>query len=142
MVRNAEVIYTCVFLCISNPRTSMTETQTRAQQLRNGASTDSVTGMVLAAKERWLCYLEGNATQVKDFAIALERIEQPRHWHLLMHNSQSKQRSFPQHALGWRNASTPLEMAAFICDLKRNTSHDQIWHVPFEQIVQLFEPSE
>jgi hypothetical protein len=142
MVRAAQILHKHVFLSVNNPRTPMSETQTRVQQLCGGVDCESVTGMVLAGSERWLCLIEGATEQVLDLSAALERQERPRQWHLLMTNSNARARMFPQHRLGWRNGCTPLEMAAFLSDLRRGPSRNQIWHVPLDAIFELLEPVE
>lgn len=142
MVRAAPIIQKSVFLSVNNPRTPMAETQSRVLAVRAGANADSISGMVLAGSERWLCCLEGEAAQVQSIIAMLEQQERPRQWHLLMTNSHVKTRMFPQHRLGWRNGCTPLEMAAFLSDLNRSASRTQIWHIPLHDIFALLEPAQ
>jgi Sensors of blue-light using FAD len=142
MVRSAQILYKSVFLSVNNPRTSMADTQDRVQQLCTSPGTDSVTGMVLAGRERWLCYLEGDALGINAINAAIERHDRPRQWHKLMSDGHAKGRMFPQHRIGWRNDCSPLEMAAFLSDLQRTPSPSQVWHVPINHICELLEPVE
>jgi hypothetical protein len=142
MVRSAQILHKHVFLSVNNPRTPMPDTQTRVQQLCAGVGRESVTGMVLAGSERWLCLLEGSAEQVQELSAGIERLERPSQWHLLMTNANARGRMFPQHRLGWRNGCTPLEMAAFLSDLRRSPSRSQLWHIPLDTIFGLLEPVE
>jgi Sensors of blue-light using FAD len=142
MVRPAQILHKSVFLSVNNPRTPMADTQAGVQQLCASAEARSVTGMVLAGCDRWLCFLEGHAAEVAALSAAIAQHERPRQWHVLMSNPQTKVRMFPQHRIGWRNDCTPLEMAAFLSDLRRSTSRSQIWHIPLDSIFELLEPSE
>lgn len=142
MVRSAQILQKSVFLSVNNPRTPMADTQARMQALCASAPMYSVTGMVLAGSERWLCCLEGDAAQVEQIVAAVERLERPRQWHLLMTNNHAKVRMFPQHRLGWRNGCSPLEMAAFLSDLSRSPLRGLVWHIPLDNIFAMLEPAE
>jgi Sensors of blue-light using FAD len=142
MVRSAQILYKCVFLSVNNPRTPMADTQDRVEQLCTSAGAGSVTGMVLAGRERWLGFLEGDALEVNAVVAAIERHERPRRWYKLMTDGDAKGRMFPQHRIGWRNDCSPLEMAAFVSDLQRNPSQSQVWQIPLIHIFELLEPLE
>jgi hypothetical protein len=142
MVRSAQILYKSVFLSVNNPRTPMPETQDRVQRLCTSPGTDNVTGMVLAGRERWLCYLEGDALEIAAITAAVERHEKPRQWHMLMTDVQAKGRMFPNQRIGWRNDCAFLEMAAFLSDLQRNPTRSQIWQTPIPDIFELLEPME
>jgi Sensors of blue-light using FAD len=142
MVRSAQILYKSVFLSVNNPRTPMSDTQDRVQRLCTSPGTDSVTGMVLAGRERWLCYFEGDALEITAMTAAIEQHERPRQWHMLMTDVHAKERMFPHRRIGWRNDCTPLEMAAFLSDLQRNPSNSQVWQVPISHIFELLEPVE
>ena len=142
MVRTAQTIYKTAFLSVNNPRTPMADTQAWVLQWVARAGSSSVTGMVLAGPDRWLCLLEGLEAQVTVLTAAIESHERPKHWHVLMTDSRAKARMFPQHRLGWIGLATPLEMAAFLGDLRRNTARSQIWHATVDEILPLLEPKE
>jgi Sensors of blue-light using FAD len=142
MVRPAQLIQKTVFLSVTNPLTQMTDTQAWVQQAcaREGAS--SLTGMVLAGSDRWLCLLEGEQLQVDAMTRAIQLHVRPREWHVLMTDSRAKTRLFPQQRVGWRPDCTLLEMAAFLSDLRRYTSRSQLWHINDHQVAALLEPGD
>jgi hypothetical protein len=139
MVRTAELIYKTAFLSVSNPLTPMLDTQAWVEQWAARTSASSVTGMVIAATDRWLCLLEGEVMQVKALLAAIERHERPKLWMVLMHEPRAKSRVFPQHRLGWRNDATPLEMGFFLSDIRRHASRSQVWHTSVEDALPLVE---
>ncbi len=120
----------------------MADSQAWVYQMCARAGASSVTGMVLAAQDRWLCMLEGQLAQVEALAAAIERRERSRQWVVLMTNPRARERMFPQHHVGWRNGATPLEMTAFLSDLRRHSSRSQIWHISVEDAAPLFESDE
>jgi Sensors of blue-light using FAD len=142
MVRSAQTIYKTAFLSVNNPRTPMADTQAWVLQWVARACLNGVTGMVLAGPDRWLCLLEGSEAQVTTLAAAIERHERPKQWHLLMTDSRAKVRMFPQHRLGWHSQATPLEMAAFLGDLRRNPARSQTWHATIDEVLPLLEPQD
>lgn len=142
MVRPAQPIYKTAFLSINNPLTPMADTQAWALQWVGRAVCGSVTGMVLAGQDRWLCLLEGSDVQVSALANAMQRRERPKQWLLLMTDPRAKMRMFPQHRLCWRDGATPLEMAAFLGDLRRHTARSQVWHADVNTVLPLLEPAE
>lgn len=142
MVRTAQSIYKTAFLSINNPLTPMADTQAWALQWVARAACSSVTGMVLAGQDRWLCLLEGSDTEIRALVNAVERRERPKQWLVLMTDTRAKSRMFPQHRLGWGSGATPLEMAAFLGDLRRNTARSQVWHADVHTVLPLLEPAE
>ncbi len=139
MVRIAPLIYKTVFLSVNNPLTPMLDTQTWMEQWTARASANRVTGMAMAAADRWLCLLEGEAAQIKTLLSAIERHERPKLWMVLMHDPRAKTRVFPRHRLGWRNDATPLEMGFFLSDVRRHASRAQVWHTSVEDALPLVE---
>jgi Sensors of blue-light using FAD len=142
MVRLAQLLQTTVFLSVDNPLTQMADTQAWMQGLAAQAGSSSVTGMVLAGSDRWLCLLEGEPAHVESMALTIERHVRPRAWHILMTDAQATVRFFPQHRIGWRADSTLLEMAAFLGDLRRAASSSQVWHTSTHAVAALLEPSD
>jgi hypothetical protein len=142
MVRSAQTIYKTAFLSVNNPRTPMADTLAWVLQRVARNCSSSVTGIALAGQDRWLCLLEGSEAQVSTLAVEIERQERPKQWHVLMTDSRAKARMFPQHRLGWHSQATPLEMSAFLGDLRRNTARSQIWHASIDEILPLLEPKE
>jgi Sensors of blue-light using FAD len=142
MVRLAQLLQTTVFLSVDSPLTQMADTQAWMQGIATQAGTHSVTGMVLASSDRWLCLLEGEPAHVDALALTIQRHIRPRAWHLLMTDTHATTRFFPQHRIGWRADSTLLEMAAFLGDLRRAASTSQIWHTSAHAVAALLEPSD
>lgn len=140
MVQSAHLLQTTVFLCVDNPLTQMLETQSWVQQMATQLGSTSVTGMVMAGSDRWLCLLEGEPDQVELMAQALRRHVRPRTWHVMMTDNQAKTRFFPQHRIGWRADCTLLEMAAFLSDLRRYVTRSQVWHISEHAVAGLLEP--
>lgn len=139
MVRTAQLIYKTVFLSVNNPRTHMPDTQMWVEQWVAHTRASSVTGLAMAAADRWLCLLEGEMAQVQALLAAIERHERPKLWMLLMYEAHAKCRVFPQHRLNWRNDATPLEMGLFLSDVRRHASHTQVWHTSVEDTLPLLE---
>ena len=142
MVRTAQSLQKTVFLSVNNPLTPMADTQAWVQQMCAQVHASSVTGMVLAGAERWLCLMEGEAEQVGAMLAMMQRHARPRQWHVLMSDQRARARMFPQHRMGWRNACTPLEMAAFLSDLRRHPGRTQAWHFSLNDIFAMLEPVE
>ncbi len=117
----------------------MLDTQTWVEQSVARASASQVTGMAMAAADRWLCLLEGDAAQVQALLAAIERHERPKVWSVLMYEAHAKIRVFPQHRLCWRNDATPLEMMFFLSDVRRHASRSQVWHTSVEDALPLLE---
>jgi hypothetical protein len=142
MVRSAQLIQKTVFLSVNNPLNPMEEIQDWVEKLCARLAAHSVTGMVLAGSDRWLCLLEGEAVHVEAIVQSIQRHIRPREWHVLMTDERARVRMFPQHRVGWRSNCSPLEMAAFLSDLRRQTSRTQLWHVKVNDVSALLEPVE
>ncbi len=139
MTKAAQLIHKTVFLSVNNPLNQMADSQAWVRQLCARAGASSVTGMALAAHDRWLCMLEGELAQVVALEAAIKRRERPKHWVVLMTNPRARERMFPQHRVGWSNDATPLEMVAFLSDLRRHSSRSQVWHISVEDAAPLCE---
>lgn len=142
MAKAAPLIHKTVFLSVNNPLNQMADSQAWVRQLSVRVGASSVTGMALAGHDRWLCMLEGELAQVEAMAAAIERRERPKQWTVLMTNPRTRERMFPQHRIGWSDGATPLEMTAFLSDLRRHSSRSQIWHISVEDAASLFESDE
>ena len=135
-------LYKTVFLSVNNSLTPMSDTQARVLEWAGRSAASSITGMALAGHDRWLCLLEGDQPQVSALVNVIKRHERSRPWTLLMTEPRAKLRMFPQHRLGWQNHATPLEMAAFLSDLRRLPSRSQVWHASHHETAALLEPVE
>jgi Sensors of blue-light using FAD len=141
MVRPALLIQRTVFLSVNNPLMNMADTQAWVQQLSARATATSVTGMVLAGCDRWLCLLEGEPSQVESMVQAVQRHIRPKEWHVVMTNTRAKGRLFPHRPIVWRMDCSMLEMAFFLSDLRHCKSRSQTWHVNAHALTALLEPA-
>jgi hypothetical protein len=142
MVRPAQPIHKTVFVSVNNPLTPMAETQLWVQQVLLAAPAPGVTGIVLAGTDRWLCLLEGDATQLTAMTRGIERQQRPRQWQVLMSDSRARSRMFVQQPVVWRSGCSLLEMAVFLNDLRRYSSRTQVWHVDAHSALALLEPAD
>jgi Sensors of blue-light using FAD len=141
MVRPALLIQRTVFLSVNNPLMNMADTQAWVQQLSARATASSVTGMVLAGCDRWLCLLEGEPIQVELMVQAMRRHIRPKAWHVVMTDARAKVRLFPHYPVVWRADGTMLEMACFLSDLRHGKSRSQMWHLDAHALTALLEPA-
>lgn len=141
MVRTAQTLHNAVFLSVNNPLTQGADTQSWMQQLLDHAQASSVSAMVLAGPDRWLCLIEGPVAQVSQITAAMQRHLRPREWYVLSTNEHAGERMYPQHRMGWRSDATPLEMAAFLSDIGRYASRTQTWHISLRDAFELLEPA-
>jgi hypothetical protein len=96
-------------------------------------------GMVMLDNERWLCFIEGPAESVEQLVKQIESQLKPRFLHILMTDRRARGRLFGQLDLGWRHDCTPLEMVAFIADIKRHGTKSQEWHLSMDECVNLLD---
>jgi Sensors of blue-light using FAD len=141
MVRPALLIQRTVFLSVNNPLANMADIQDWVQEFAARATASSVSGMVLAGGDRWLCLLEGESTQIESMAQAIRRHIRPKEWHGVMTDTRAKVRCFAHHGVVWRGDCSMLEMAFFLSDLRRYTSRSQIWHITAHALTALLEPA-
>ena len=140
MARPAQLIQKTVFLSVDNSLTQMSDTQAWVLRMSAQAGSSSITGMVLAGSDRWLCLLEGEEHQIESLTQDMRRHLRPKEWHVLMTDARAKARWFPQYRMGWRTNCSLLEMASFLSDLRRFTSRSQLWHITAHAVAALLEP--
>jgi hypothetical protein len=142
MVRSAQLIQKTVFLSVNNPLTPMSEIQTWVEAMCVLDTASSITGVVMAGSDRWVCLLEGLEPQVEAMTQTMRLQLRPRQWHVLMTDARARVRMFPGSAVGWRNGCNMLEMSAFLSDLRRHTSRTQHWHTDANALLALLEPKD
>ncbi len=142
MVRSAQLIQKTVFLSVNNPLTPMSDIQSWVEAMCGLDTASSVTGMVMAGSDRWICLFEGQESQVEGITQAIRQHVRPRQWHVLMTDARARVRMFPDSAVGWRNGCNLLEMSAFLSDLRRHTSPTQQWHTDANAVSALLEPQD
>ncbi len=142
MVRSAQLIQKTVFLSVNNPLMPMSDIQQWVEGMCVLESVNSITGIVLAGADRWVCLLEGEENQVEAMTQAMRLHLRPRQWHLLMTDARARVRMFPQRRVGWRNDCNLLEMSAFLSDLRRHTSRTQLWHIDANALSAVLEPKD
>lgn len=140
MVRAPQPIHASVFLSVNNLLTSAADIYAWTQQTAQRSHASSITGMAVAGHDRWLCLLEGDHAQVQALLGSIQTHGRPRAWHVLMSNKHARQRLFPHHRLGWHADATPLQMAAFLSDMRRHSSASQVWHTNVEDALPWLEP--
>jgi Sensors of blue-light using FAD len=141
MVRATQQIHASVFLSVNNLLTSAADIHAWTQQTALRSHASNITGMAVAGHDRWLCLLEGDQAQVEALLGSIQTHGRPRTWQVLMSNKHARQRLFPQRRLGWQADATPLQMAAFLSDLRRHSSASQVWHTSVEDALPWLEPS-
>jgi Sensors of blue-light using FAD len=139
MVRSAQLIQKTVFLSVNNPLTPMSDIQTWVAAMCALDTANGITGIVMAGSDRWICLFEGPEPQVEAITQAIRLQLRPRQWHVLMTDARARLRMFPNRTVGWRNGCNLLEMAAFLSDLRRNTSRTQYWHTDANTLWALLE---
>lgn len=142
MVRSAQLIQKTVFLSVNNPLTPMSDIQTWVEAMCALDTASSITGIVMAGSDRWICLFEGLESEVEAITQAIRLHLRPRQWHVLMTDARARVRMFPNRAVGWRNGCNLLEMAAFLSDLRRHTSRTQHWHTDAHAVSVLLEPQD
>lgn len=142
MVRSAQLIQKTVFLSVNNPLTPMSDIQTWVEAMCALDTASSITGIVMAGSDRWICLFEGLESEVEAITQAIRLHLRPRQWHVLMTDARARVRMFPNRAVGWRNGCNLLEMAAFLSDLRRHTSRTQQWHTDANAVSVLLEPQD
>jgi Sensors of blue-light using FAD len=142
MVRSAQLIQKTVFLSVNNPLTAMSDIQTWVEAMCALDTANSITGIVMAGSDRWICLFEGSEPQVEAITQAIRLHVRPRQWQVLMTDARARARMFPNSAVGWRNGCNLLEMAAFLSDLRRHTSRTQHWHTDVKALSALLEPQD
>jgi hypothetical protein len=142
MVRSAQLIYKTVFLSVNNPLTPMQETQAWVESMCASDAATSITGLAMAGSDRWICLLEGAEAQVEAMTQSMRLQLRPRKWQVLMTDARARARMFSRGGLGWRNHCNLLEMAAFLSDLRRQSSRTQHWSVASSALSALLEPQD
>ncbi len=142
MVRSAQLIQKTVFLSVNNPLTPMSDIQAWVEAMCALDTASSITGIVMAGSDRWICLFEGVEPEVEAITQAIRLHLRPRQWHVLMTDARARVRMFPNRAVGWRNGCNLLEMAAFLSDLRRHTSRTQHWHTNASAVSILLEPQD
>ncbi len=142
MVRSAQLIYKTVFLSVNNPRTPMADIQAWVESTCALDTASTITGLVLAGSDRWICLFEGLEPQVLAITQAMRLHLHPRQWHVLMTDARVRVRMFPQRPVGWRHGCNLLEMAAFLNDQRRQTSRTQHWYTDTNALSALLEPQD
>jgi Sensors of blue-light using FAD len=142
MARAAQLIQKTVFLSVNNPLTPMSDIKTWVEAMCALDTANSITGIVMAGSDRWICLFEGLEPQVEAITQAIRLHLRPRQWHVLMTDARARVRMFPNSAVGWRNDCNMLEMAAFLSDLRRHTSRTQHWHTDANTLSALLEPQD
>lgn len=142
MARPAQLIQKTVFLSVNNPLTPMSDIQTWMEAMCALGTANSITGVVMAGSDRWICLLEGLEPQLEAITQAIRLHLRPRQWHVLMTDARARVRMFPHGAVGWRNGCNMLEMSAFLSDLRRHVSRTQLWHTDANALLALLEPQD
>jgi hypothetical protein len=139
MVRLAPSLYKTVIFAVHPAGSCPADAQRTVQDWCARHAGHGLSGLVMASDDRWLALLEGPQDEVQALLASLAQLlaAMP---HLLMSDTQAKQRSFGHWPIAWRGGSNALEMAVFLGDLRRYSARSQIWHVPVRDLPQLLEP--
>jgi hypothetical protein len=106
------------------------------------AAQDKITGIAMVTQGRLACLLEGPADEMAPVWARVERSRFLRQPQLLMQDTKAKARLYPQHLMAWHPCASGLEIAAFVSDVRRQSSRNALWLASPQRVAQLLEPDE
>lgn len=98
-------------------------------------------GLVMLDNERWLCLIEGPGDAVTHLVKDIESQLKPRVLQVLMTDRRARTRLFGHQHLVLRHHCTPLEMAAFLADIRHHGGKGQLWHIDTDTCLRLLDES-